>query len=117
MIKRISKYYTIGLLSFLGGYLIFTYFFYIFRSYEFALVFQFIIVISLKFYLYKKTVFKQLKLINFIGLSIILLILNYFYLYLIDILNLNIIIFQFLYILIISIFGYYLINIINKAGH
>ena len=117
MIKRISKYYIIGLLSFLGGYLIFTYFFYIFKSYKFALLFQFIIVISLKFYLYKKTVFKQLKLINFILLSIILLVLNYFYLYFIDVLNLNILIFQFLYILIISIFGYYLINIINKIDH
>lgn len=117
MIKKISKYYVIGLLSFLGGYLIFTYLFYVFKSYKFALLVQFIIIICLKFYLYKKTIFKQLKLINFICLFIFLFVLNYFYLYFIDVLNLNIIIFQFLYILIISIFGYYLTNIINKTDH
>lgn len=117
MIRKISKYYSIGILTFLGGYFLFTYFFYIFKSYKFALLFQFIIVISSKFYLYKKILFKQLKLRRFIGLSIILLLMNYLYLHLIDFFDLNIIIFQLLYMLLLSIFGYYLLNIINKKNH
>ena len=107
--KTFFVYYLIGSISLIIGYFVFCLCYLISNTIHYAVLFQYIVVFIFKYFFYKKFVFKQLNLIKYFFVVLILFFLNNLYLYYTSI-NFNseqlIFIFQLIYIISTSIIGF-----------
>ena len=107
--KTFFVYYLIGSISLIIGYFVFCLCYLITNTIHYSVLFQYIVVFIFKYFCYKKFVFKQLNLIKYFFVVLILFFLNNLYLYYTSI-NFNseqlIFIFQLIYIISTSIIGF-----------
>ena len=105
---NLIKYYLIGLISFVLGYFIFVLVYFISDKIFLSIISQYISVFIFKYFSYTKYLFTKLSLKKYFFTYPVLLILNIFFLYIFDLNMQNIYILQFIYILSVSLFGFYL---------
>jgi hypothetical protein len=107
--KTFFVYYLIGSISLIIGYFVFCLCYLITNTIHYSVLFQYIVVFIFKYFCYKKFVFKQLNLIKYFFVVLILFFLNNLYLYYTSI-NFNseqlIFISQLIYIISTSIIGF-----------
>lgn len=108
------RYYLIGLISFVLGYSIFALVYFISDKTYFSLILQYISVFIYKYFIYKKYLFTKLSLTKYFFTLLALLILNSFFLDIVHLNKQNIYILQFIYILFVSLFGFFLLKYLNK---
>ena len=111
---NLVRYYLVGLISFILGYSIFVLVYFESGKMYFSLISQYIFVFFFKYFIYVKYLFTKLTLTKYFFTCLVLLILNSFFLYIVNLKTQNIYILQFIYILFISFFGFLLLKYLNK---
>lgn len=111
---NLAKYYLIGLISFVLGYFIFVLIYFISGKIFFSIISQYIFVFIFKYFSYTKYLFKKLSLKKYFFTYLVLIILNSFFLYISNLNTQNIYILQFIYILSVSLLGFFLLKYLNK---